>query len=67
MVQLMPLHPKTSSSLASFKFRVFTSLVPAQPGCPGKEVIKLVNSSSDQGKTQQCKGIYHNMARSSNK
>jgi len=51
MVQLMPLHPKTSSSLASFKSRVFTSLVPAKPGCPGKEVIKLVNSSSNQGKT----------------
>ena len=34
-------HPKTPSSLASFKPRlVFTFLVPAYPGCPGKEAVK---------------------------
>jgi len=37
MVQLMPLHPKTPSSLASFKSRL-VYLVLAYPGCPGKEV-----------------------------
>ena len=41
MVQLMPLHPKTPSSLAPFKSRlVFTFLVPAYPGCPGKEAAR---------------------------
>ena len=45
MVQLMPLHPKTASSLASFKYSTqtgFTFLVPAYPGCPGKQVVKWV-------------------------
>ena len=43
MVQLMPLHAKTPSSLASFKSRlVFTCLVPAYPGCPGKQAVKVV-------------------------
>ena len=41
MVQLMPLPPP--SSLASLKSRmVFTFLVPAYPGCPGKEAVKWV-------------------------
>ena len=43
MVQLMPLHPKIPLSLASFKSRlVFTFLVPAYPGCPGKKAVKRV-------------------------
>jgi len=43
MVQLMPLHPETPSPLASFKSRlVFAFLVPAYPGCPGKEAVKRV-------------------------
>jgi len=43
MVQLMPLHPKTPPSLASFKFQTgFTFLVLANPGYPGKEAIKRV-------------------------
>ena len=43
MVQLMPLHPQTPSSFASFKSRlVFTFLVPAYPGFPGKEAVKRV-------------------------
>jgi len=43
MVQLMPLHPKTPPSLASFKSKlVFNFLVPAYPGCPGKEAVKRV-------------------------
>jgi len=43
MVQLMPLHPKTPSSLVSFKIQAgFTFLVPAYPGCPGKEAVKRV-------------------------
>jgi len=37
MVQLMPLHPKTPSSLASFQSRL---VLPAYPDCPGKEAIK---------------------------
>jgi len=41
IVQLMPLHPKTPSSLASFKSRlVFIFLVPAHAGSPGKMVVK---------------------------
>ena len=36
MVQLMPLHPQTLSSLASFQSR----LVLAYPGCLGKQTIK---------------------------
>jgi len=40
VVQLMPPHPKTSSSLASFKSGlVFSFLVLANPGCPGKDAI----------------------------
>jgi len=40
MVQLMPLHPKTPSSLASFKSRLVLSfLVLAYPGCAGKETV----------------------------
>jgi len=43
VVQLMPLHPKTPSSLPSIKTRlVFTFLVPGYPGCPGKEAVNLV-------------------------
>jgi len=39
----MPLHPKTPSSLASFKIQTdFTFLVLAYPGCPGKEAVKWV-------------------------
>jgi len=42
MVQLTPL--PSPSSLASFRSRllVFTFLVLAYPGCPGKEAIKSV-------------------------
>ena len=44
MAQLMPLHPKTPSSLASFKIQTgFTFQVPAYPGCPGKEAVKKCN------------------------
>jgi len=32
-------HPETPSSLASFRTR-FAFLVPAYPGCPGKEVVR---------------------------
>ena len=40
MVLLTPLHPKTQSSLASVKsMLVFTFLVPAYPGCPGKRPL----------------------------
>ena len=43
IVQLMPLHPKTPSSLASFKSRlVFAFLVLSCPVCPGKEAVKLM-------------------------
>ena len=38
MVQLMPLHPKTPSSLP---YLGFTFLVPAYPGYPGKEAVNL--------------------------
>ena len=41
MVQLMPLHPKTPSYLASFKSRL---VVPAYSGCPGKEAVKPMHS-----------------------
>jgi len=44
MVQLMPLPPplppKTPLSLAPFKSRLVTFLIPAYPGCPGKEAIE---------------------------
>ena len=41
----MPLHPKTQLSLASFKSRLdCTFLVPAYPGCPGKEAFKRVTA-----------------------
>jgi len=33
--------PKTPSSLASFKSRL-VFLIPAYPGCPGKETVKRV-------------------------
>ena len=40
MVQLMPVHPKaTCPSLASFKSKLIL-LVPAYPGCPGKEAVE---------------------------
>ena len=43
VVQLIPLHPKTPSSLASFKYVLaFVLLIPAYPGCPEKEAIKRV-------------------------
>ena len=43
MVQLMPLHPKTPSSLASFKPRlVLCFWLPVYPGFPGKEAVKQV-------------------------
>ena len=43
MVQLMPMHPKSPSSFASFKSRlVFIFLVTAYPGFSGKEVFKRV-------------------------
>jgi len=43
MVQLMPVHPKSPSSFASFKSRlVFIFLVTAYPGFSGKEVFKRV-------------------------
>ena len=47
MVQLMPLHPKTPSSLVSFKSNSgFTFLVSVYPGCPGKQAIERVSYSS---------------------
>ena len=47
VVQLMPLYPKTPSSLASFKSRlVLHFLVPAYPGCPGKRPLNGYSSSS---------------------
>jgi len=49
MVQLMPLHSKTLSSLASFKSwldlpiqTVFIFLVPVYSHCPGEETVKRV-------------------------
>jgi len=43
MVQLMPMHPKTSSTLASFKFRlVATFLVPANQVVLEKNTVKLM-------------------------
>ena len=44
MVQLLPVHPKIPASLASFKFR----LVPAYPGCFGKEAINNNNNNNDR-------------------
>jgi len=42
MVQLMLLYPKTPSSLALLKSSpAFTALVPAYPGCPRKEAVKM--------------------------
>ena len=42
IVQLTPLHPQTTLSLASFKSRLhgFTFLVLAYLGCTGKEAVK---------------------------
>jgi len=46
MVQLMPLPPP--SSLDSLKSRmVLTFLVPAYPGWPGKEAVKLASVCLD--------------------
>jgi len=42
IVQLMPQHPKTPTSLTSFKSRLVTPLVPAYPVGPGKEADKQV-------------------------
>ena len=45
LVQLMPLHPQTASSLASFKSRLvlpFWYQLNQDKGCPEKEAIKLV-------------------------
>ena len=43
LVQLMPLHRKTPSSLATFKSRlVLPFLVLSYPGCPEKEAVKWV-------------------------
>jgi len=42
MVQLMPLHPKTSSTLPNLNSDGFTFLVLAYPGCPEKEAMKLM-------------------------
>ena len=42
MVQLMPLHPKTSSSLALFKSRLVYLSATSLPRLPGKEAVKWV-------------------------
>jgi len=42
MVQLMPLHPKTPSSRHIWIQTGFSFLVPAYPGCTGKEAVKRV-------------------------
>jgi len=43
MVQLMPLHPKTPSSLVSYKSNSgFSFLVSVYPGCRGKQAIERV-------------------------
>ena len=42
IVQLMPLHPQTPSSLASFKSRLVYLSGTAYTGCPGKEAVKRV-------------------------
>jgi len=45
MVQLIPMHPKTPSFLASFKsiqVLPFRYQQTAYPGCPGKEAVKGV-------------------------
>ena len=42
MVQLMPLHPKTPSSLASFKSRLVLPSSTGLPRLPGKEAVKQV-------------------------
>ena len=46
MVQLMPLHPKTPSSLASFKSRLALHFSTGLPRCPRKEAVKGCSSSS---------------------
>jgi len=51
MAQLMPL-PLTVS--CSSKIQIgFTFLVPAHPGCPGKEAVKNGSSSVTLAKTAQ--------------
>ena len=43
MVQLMPMPPQTTKSLALFQFRlIFAFLIPAYTGCPRKEAAKRV-------------------------
>ena len=42
MVQLIPLHPKTLSSRLIQIQTGSTCLVPAYPGCPGREAVKGV-------------------------
>ena len=50
IVQLMPLHPKTPSSLASFKSKLrFTLLVPAYPVVLEKKPLNGCSSSSLYG------------------
>ena len=46
MVQLMPLHPKTPSPLASFKSRLVLPFW--YPGYLGKEAVNGCNSSSEE-------------------
>jgi len=45
MVQLMPLHPKTPSSLALFKSRLVLPFGTTYSGCPEKEAINYLNRS----------------------
>jgi len=47
MLQLMPLHPKTLSCLASFKSRL------AYPGCPGKEAVVVVAAAAGSSSSSQ--------------
>ena len=42
MVQLMPPHPKTPSSLASFKSRLVYLSGTGLPSCLGKKAVKRV-------------------------
>jgi len=46
MVQSMPLHPKPRHLLPHSNPEYgFTNLVPAYPGCPGKEAVERVQCS----------------------
>ena len=49
MVQLMSLHPKTPSSLASFKSRVVLSFLYRLTQAVLKEAVKSINQSINQG------------------